>query len=354
MTLAHRYAAIVCDLDGVVYRGPDPVEHAVEALAGAGVPVQYATNNAGRPPSVVAEHLARLGLTVAERDIATSSQAGVRVLQDRVEAGARVLAVGGEGVAVALREGGFTAVLPGSVAGSDDGSEYRSAAAATGSVAAVLQGYGPRVSAADLAEAAYAIEEGALWVATNTDATLPTHRGVAPGNGALVGAVSLAVGRAPDAVAGKPFPPLYLLCADRLGLPAERVLAVGDRLETDIEGAVAAGMDSLMVLTGVHDLRDAALAPRSRRPTYIAPDLRGLAAPLPRGRVEDGWGVCGGRRRRVDPNGWVHSGEGGPLTDLNACLQALYAALDGGAVGPEDLDGLWDVPRAVLGDLADE
>ena len=140
----------------------------------------------------------------------------------------------------------------------------------------VLQGYGAAVTASDLGEAAYAIQGGAIWVATNTDATLPTDRGVAPGNGSLVAAVQRACGRPPDLVAGKPEAPLYLLCAQRLGREPADVLAVGDRLDTDIEGAVAAGMDSLLVLTGVDDLRACATAPLRRRPTFVAPDLRAL------------------------------------------------------------------------------
>jgi HAD superfamily hydrolase (TIGR01450 family) len=338
MTLTDRYAAIVCDLDGVVYRGPHAVPHAVAALAGAGLPVQYATNNASRPPARVAEHLTGLGLLTREEDVATSSQAGAWVLRDHVSPGAAVLAIGGVGVAVALREAGFEVEAP--TAGRD-------------AVAAVLQGYGPDVSAAELAEAAYAIEDGAVWVATNTDATLPTERGVAPGNGALVGAVERAVGRAPDAVAGKPYQPLYLLCADRLGLAPQRLLAVGDRLETDIEGAVSAGMDSVLVLTGVHDLRTAALAAPERRPTYLLPDLRGLSADLDPPRREDGWGACGPRRRRVTEAGWEESGDGSALTDLNAVLQAVYAAFDTGALAPERLDEVWDVPQAVLAGLTD-
>ncbi len=142
----------------------------------------------------------------------------------------------------------------------------------------MLQGYGPAVTASDLAEAAYAVQAGATWVATNTDGTLPTDRGVAPGNGSLVAAVERAVGTPPHLVAGKPAPPLYLLCAQRLDLPAGRLLAVGDRLDTDIEGAVAAGMDSLLVLTGVDDLRACLEAPAHRRPTWVAPDLRALLA----------------------------------------------------------------------------
>ena len=142
-------------------------------------------------------------------------------------------------------------------------------------------------------------------MATNTDTTLPTDRGVAPGNGSLVGAVANAVGRAPDVVAGKPGAALYLLCAARLGVEPAAVLAVGDRLDTDIEGAVAAGIDSLLVLTGVDDLRACLDAPAHRRPTWVAPDLSALHARPPRG--------------------------GGALADLTAAVAAVHAAADTGA-----------------------
>ncbi|WP_353953525.1 HAD-IIA family hydrolase [Knoellia sp. S7-12] len=259
MRLVDRYDAIVCDLDGVVYRGDPAVPHAVEALSAAGIPIQFATNNASRPPRQVADHLRRLGLDITDDSVATSSQAAAWVLTRHLEPGAAVLAIGGEGVAQALRESGFVPVTS-----IDD------------RPAAVVQGYGPDVSATDLAQAAYAVQRGALWLATNTDHTLPTADGFAPGNGALVLAVGAAVGRGPELVAGKPDEPLYLMCAERLGVAPNRVLAIGDRLETDIEGAHQAGMDSLLVLTGVHGVSDAVAAPPQARPTWMAPDLRAL------------------------------------------------------------------------------
>lgn len=255
-----RYTAGVCDLDGVVYRGSAAIDHAVESLTHWGRPIVYATNNASRTPEDVAAHLSHLGLAVTPADVVTSSQAAAWVLAERVPAGATVLAVGGDGVAAALAEAGFVVVrsVP------NDG------------VAAVVQGYGPGVTASDLAEAAYAVQQGALWVATNTDATLPTDRGLAPGNGSLIGAVRVAVGRSPDLVAGKPEAPLYLLAAQRLGADPSQVLAIGDRLDTDIAGAHAAGMDSLLVLTGVSTATEAAALAESEQPTHVAPDLRVL------------------------------------------------------------------------------
>jgi HAD superfamily hydrolase (TIGR01450 family) len=297
--LVTRYAAVVCDLDGVVYRGPTAVPHAVDVLGTLDVPVLYATNNASRSPTDVATHLRELGLPCSPEAVATSSQAGAWLLGDRLAAGSPVLAVGGAGVAAALAEKGLQPVRP--------------ADAANTPVDAVLQGYGPEVTATDLAEVAYAVRGGAFWVATNTDGTLPTDRGVAPGNGSLVAAVERAVGHPPHLVAGKPAPPLYLLCAGRLDLPAERVLAVGDRLDTDIEGAVAAGMDSLLVLTGVDDLRACLEAPPQQRPTWLAPDLRALAA---------------------DPDDGDHA-----LVALTDAMRAVHAAHDGGATNGE-VEGL--------------
>lgn len=257
--------AIVCDLDGVVYRGPVAVTHAVEALLGVDVPVCYATNNASRPPQVVADQLRALGLPVSESQVLTSAQAGAAAIAADLP-GARVLAIGGPGVVLALEEAGLI------VSRSADG------------VDAVLQGYGTEVTAADLAEAAYAIQAGARWVATNTDATLPSERGIAPGNGSLVAAVERAVGREPDRVCGKPHPDLYDVAAARLGVPAGSMLAIGDRLDTDIEGANRAGTPSVLVLTGVAAHADLEHAPERELPSAVMEDLRGLWRLVPASR----------------------------------------------------------------------
>ncbi|GAA1906922.1 HAD-IIA family hydrolase [Lapillicoccus jejuensis] len=337
MSLRSSYDGLVCDLDGVVYRGPDPVPHAVEVLDGGTAPVVYATNNASRPPAAVVEHLRRLGLTLDDDAVVTSSQAGARRLAGRVPTGARVLAVGGEGVTLALRERGLEPLAPADLrAGADP-------------VVAVLQGYGPEVTAADLAEAAYAVEGGADWVATNTDGTLPTDRGVAPGNGTLVSAVARATGTQPEVV-GKPEADLYDVAAERLG--SRRLLGVGDRLDTDILGADAAGMDSLWVLTGVHDLASLADVAGSPQPTYVARDLRALDAdPVPV-RQEDGWTVAGGHRARLaDERLEVERTR--PVADadpdvaeaevLAAGLRLLLTARDAGT----DADRLRDLAHAV-------
>ncbi len=261
-TLLDVYDALLLDLDGVVYVGPHAVAHAVEAIAAArtcGVATAYVTNNAARPPSAVAEHLRGLGLEVGERDVVTSAQAGARVVASRCPAGSRVLAVGGPGVAAALRARGLEPV-----------------GLASDSPVAVLMGYGPEVSWRELAQASYAVGAGALFVATNTDLTIPTPEGMAPGNGALVAAVSSATGCDPI-VAGKPFAPLITESIERIG--ARRPIVVGDRLDTDIEAGHLSSIPSLLVLTGVTDVESLLAAPPRRRPTFVAADLRGLVRP---------------------------------------------------------------------------
>lgn len=307
-TLAGAHDALVCDIDGVVVAGPTAIAHAVDVLNSLPIPVVFATNNASRTPAAVGEHLRAHGVVVEDDQVVTSSLAAARELAARLPAGAEVMAVGGEGVSASLRAVGLTPVTK-------------------GEPAAVVQGYGPDVTATDLAEAAHAVRAGAAWVATNIDRTLPTDRGPAPGNGALVAAVRSCVDVDPEVI-GKPHPPMYRLAASALGVATDRVLAVGDRLETDIEGAVATGMPGVLVLTGVHGLADAAAAPVERRPTYVIADLRGLLQPYPPGRTEGVWCLRGEAGARVVDGRLEVRGVG--LDADRAALDAVWAAVDGG------------------------
>jgi hypothetical protein len=198
-------------------------------------------------------------------------------------------------------------------------------------VVAVLQGYGAEVAWTDLAEAAYAVRAGALWVATNIDSTLPTDRGLAPGNGALVGAVRQAVDVDP-VVVGKPHTPLYELSVSVLGTSLERTLAIGDRLDTDISGATAAGMESLFVFGGVHGWADVVGAEKAARPRYVATDLRSLHSAYGQPVQDLGdpsrW-VCGEATAWVSaPGDLVVSQDGGLNERLRAALAALWQARD--------------------------
>ena len=267
LSLLAAYDGIVCDLDGVVYRGAAGIGDAIEALntvlTEQDPQLVFATNNASRSAQVVADQLISLGLPVTAAQVATSAQAGAAYLRRELGVGARVLAVGGEGVAVALTQQNLHAVRPSELAPPD-------------TVVGVLQGWGWEVSLRDLAAACGAIADGAVWVATNTDLTLPVEGGFIPGNGTLVGAVATASGTEPIVV-GKPHAPLYEHAAEVLGIPAARALAIGDRLDTDIAGAAAAGMDSVWVLTGVHGFRE--LARSSTVPTVALASLSGLHHP---------------------------------------------------------------------------
>ena len=273
---AGDYDVALLDLDGVVYVGPAAVPGVPEALtaaAAAGMRLGFVTNNAARTSEQVAAHLTELGVPAEPQDVITSSQAAASVVAELVGAGARVLPVGGPGVAAALIAAGLTVV-------------HR----AEDEPAAVVQGYGRDVGWAQLAEAVVAVRGGARHVATNTDATIPSPRGVLPGNGALVAVVSTVTGQQP-LVTGKPDPAMHAECVRRTG--ARRPLVVGDRLDTDIEGARRAGAASLLVLTGVATPADLLAARPDHRPDLLAPDAAGLLVPHPAVTVVEGGWRCG-------------------------------------------------------------
>jgi HAD superfamily hydrolase (TIGR01450 family) len=313
------YDTALLDLDGVVYAGGDAIAHAVESLEtarGHGMHLAYVTNNAARTPRTVAEHLTRLGVPAVPEDVVTSAQAVARLIAEAVPAGSKVLVAGGEGLVEALRERGLEPV-----GSAQDGP------------AAVVQGYSPDLRWAQLAEVAYAVQRGVPWFASNTDLTIPGGRGIAPGNGAAVQAVRIATGTTPE-VAGKPQPPMHRESVIRTG--ARTPLVVGDRLDTDIEGAYAGGVDSLLVLTGVTRAAELLAAEPHHRPTYVAADLRGLLGPHPEvgGSAEAGF-TCGGWSATASSGGLAVEGAGDPVDGLRAlCAAAWTYAGEGGC----DLD----------------
>lgn len=309
--LCEAYDAALYDLDGVLYLGAEPVAHAAQAVAAAraaGMRSAFVTNNASRPPAVVAAHLTELGIRAEPADVVTSAQATARLLREQLPAGARVLVVGADGLVQAVRAAGFEVVAS---AGPD--------------VAAVAQGYGPETGMRALAEAALAIRAGALWIAANTDSTLPSPRGPVPGNGALVAALRVATGREPQ-VAGKPEPALHVESVARV--QARRPLVVGDRLDTDVLGAIRGGADSLLVLTGVVGVPDALSAAAGARPTYVAWDLRGITTAQPAVELQGLTARCDGASASYQDGHVVVSGDGvGALRA--ACTVAWQCADDG-------------------------
>lgn len=306
-TLAQLHDCLLLDLDGTVFRGSEPVPGAVEALATAKTRALFVTNNASRRAAEVAEHLREIGFDARPDDIVTSAQSAARLLKSQLPADSAVLIVGTEALAAEVANVGLRPVR-----------QWADAPVA------VVQGHSPHTCWPDLAEAALAIGGGALWVAANIDRTLPSERGLLPGNGAMVAALRAATDREPQ-VAGKPEPTLL---TDALARGDFRTpLVVGDRLDTDIAGANTALLPSLLVLTGVSTARDAVRAPVGQRPTYIGHDLRALHRAPDELKIgpQSGWHVDVGRVAvTVTATGTDPADDG--LSVVRAAASAVWAA----------------------------
>jgi glycerol-1-phosphatase len=318
--LLDDHDVLLLDLDGVVYVGPEAVPHAAEALRGAvaaGLRLGFITNNASRTPATVADHLRDLGVPAADEDVVNSAQAAADHLADLLEPGAAVLLVGGTGLRVALTEAGLRAT--------DDRTEAE----------AVVQGFSPDLGWVQLAEATHAVRSGLPWVATNLDATVPTPGGPAPGNGLLVDLVARAAGRSPDVVCGKPERALFDAAVARSR--ARAALVVGDRLDTDLQGARTAGLLGLLVLTGVTGVAELLAAAPHERPAFVSHDLRGLldVHPAPEVLVRPGavQSSCRGAQVAIESGAVVvRADASGPdgLDVLRAGAAAVWASADAG------------------------
>jgi glycerol 3-phosphatase-2 len=306
--------AVLADLDGVVYAGAQALPHAVDSLNRAGETrrLGYITNNASRRDATVAEHLRELGLDRTQPDdVVTSPQAAMRLVRERIAPGATILVIGGDGLVFEIEKAGYVVTRS-----ADD------------SPAAVVQGFTPEIGWLQLAEASYALatpedEGGIPWIATNTDWTIPQARGIAPGNGTLVSAVHTAVGRL-AVVAGKPERPIFDEAVARFG--ARHPLFIGDRLDTDIAGAQAADIASVLVLTGIDRPKHVLAAPTTSRPTFILGDLRELHEPYPATRVQGDVTTVGGASVRIDgPDVHIVAEGDRPIDLVRAGAAAIWA-----------------------------
>ena len=319
---------LLADLDGVVYRGRQGIAGAVDQLNRAAecMRLGYVTNNASRTDAAVAEQLRGLGLAAQATDIVTSPQAAVDLLRRTMEPGALILVVGGEGLTDELGKAGFRVTRS-----ADDEPD------------AVVQGFAQDVGWPQLAEASFALAERPgrdplPWIATNTDWTFPLERGLAPGNGTLVSAVHTAVARLP-VFAGKPETPIFETAFSRFG--TRNALMVGDRLDTDIKGARAAGIPSAAVLTGVDRPKQLVAASPDMQPDFIIEGLAQLHEPYP-STVVDRDGAARVGRARVRMRGHiveiVDRGDS-PLNLLRAGCAAIWASglAIYGLVVPEEL-----------------
>jgi glycerol 3-phosphatase-2 len=315
---ADQHDAFLLDLDGVVFRGAQVVAGAAAAIAELAHrgPVRFVTNNASRTPDQVAGHLRGLGVAAVPAQIHTAAQAAVELLVEQVGRGEGrpVLAVGGDGITQALTQAGFAPVES-----ADD------------QPIAVLQGFSPDLNWPQLAQASYAIGDGALWIAANLDATLPTERGEAPGNGAFVALLQAATGQTPMA-SGKPQP--QFLTGALIGLQPTSPVMVGDRLDTDIAAALAADLAAALVLTGVTTPLAVMSAAAAQRPDYLLNDLGDLLLPYRPARLR-----ASGPSVRADVAGWwvqvdddalTIGGDGPTIEGLRALAAVAWWGADAG------------------------
>jgi HAD superfamily hydrolase (TIGR01450 family) len=326
-SLATEYDVALLDLDGVVYLGEQAISGAPAGLAAAreqGMRLAFVTNNASRTPEQVAALLVRLSVPARPSDVITSSHAAAHYLADRLPAGAPVLVLGTTGLINALHERGLLPVFS-----ADD------------SPVAVVQGYSPDLDWHALAEGMVAIRRGAPWIATNLDPTVPSPRGPLPGNGALVAALRHASGVTPVST-GKPDPTMHAESVQRSG--ARHPLVVGDRLDTDIEGARRADCASLLVLSGVTSAPDLMTAPAIHRPDYLGRDVSALLVPHPPVDRSEDQVRCGSAAAREHRGGLLVSagaaaGGGDGLDPLRALVVAAWALSDSGRRVPEVVAG---------------
>lgn len=256
--IADRYDAILFDLDGVLYRGAEPVPAAAESLArlrAIGKAIVFVTNNSGRTPGAVVERLRSVGVQARHDDVETSALTTAAMLSRRGTG--RAFVVGEDGLVEALTQAGIHVVR---------GEPER--------VDVVVVGWDRSADYAKLRTASVLVQRGASLVATNPDASFPAEDGTKwPGAGALLAAIETTTGTRGEVI-GKPHPPLLLAALERAG--GGRPLLVGDRLDTDIAGAARLGWDSMLVLTGIDGREQVARS--SVQPTYVAEDLSELLA----------------------------------------------------------------------------
>lgn len=256
-------APVVClDLDGVVWRGDEPVPGSAAAVArlqADGFVVGFMSNNSSHPVGDVVAKLSRCGIEADPAHVLTSALAAAELLRTTLAPGARVMVCAGPGVEEALALAGFTPV-------------------ADGPVEAVVVGFHRTFDFEGLARASRAVREGARFVATNLDPTYPVPGGLLPGAGSLVAAVRTAGGREPE-VAGKPFAPSAELVHRRLG---PRGVMVGDRPTTDGDFARALGWPFALVLSGVArpDPRPGEEPVPDPPPPFVGADLADVAAAI--------------------------------------------------------------------------
>lgn len=277
--LPDRVRLVILDLDGVVYRGAEPIPGAAELVAWlhrCGVAVRFATNNSMVARDGYVERLGAMGIETTSDEIVTSSSATVEYLHRHAPEIRRVMAIGAEGLREELTAAGFETTMAGDVTATVPGG------ALAASYDAVIVGLDPEFDYARLASAMSAVAGGARLIATNADARYPTPAGFLPGAGSIVASLQLATGVVPEVI-GKPAPAMFRAIIEASGIPAGETVVVGDNPASDIVGARRAGCASILVLTGVADAAGVSALVADAVPHAVADDpvaVRALLEPL--------------------------------------------------------------------------
>jgi HAD superfamily hydrolase (TIGR01450 family) len=272
---------LLVDLDGVVYRGADPVPGVAAVLAAraaAGDDVVYVTNNSMHYRADYVTRLAGMGAPVAADRVVSAPRATALYLREREPAVRRVLAVGASGLDRELRDVGLEVVNAGFVA-ERMAREGLDGVAAAGSPDAVVAGVDPQLTYLRIAAAADCVRAGARFVATNRDPVYPTERWLRPGAGSVIAAIEVAAGVSPIVI-GKPEPLLLEEAARAVGREPTEAIVIGDGIVTDLAAANAVGARTVLMLTGVTSAAAAAALPESERPDAVAADAAALAQVL--------------------------------------------------------------------------
>ena len=268
---------LLVDLDGVVYRGADPVPGVAAVLKGRadqGDDVIYVTNNSMHYRTDYVTRLSEMGAPVAPDRIVSAPRATALYLQERHPEVRRVLAVGASGLDRELRDVGLE-VVNAAFAAERMSKEGIDGVAAAGRPDAVVAGVDPQLTYLRIAAAADCIRAGARFIATNRDAVYPTERFLRPGAGSVVAAIEVASGIAPVTI-GKPEPLLMEEAARAVGRDPREAIVIGDGLVTDLAAANAVGARTILMLTGVTTAAALEALPSAERPFAVASDAAEL------------------------------------------------------------------------------
>lgn len=278
MPLPPRVRLVIFDLDGVIYRGDEPVPGApglVGWLHERQVTVRFATNNSMVTRHGYVERLAAMGIRTAADEVVTSTSATVEHLRRHAPEVRSVLAIGADGMREELTDAGLTVTMAADAATRSAGGPLDDR------YDAVIVGLDPQVDYLRLAAGMSAVAGGARLIATNADARYPTPDGFLPGAGSIVAALVTATGVAPTVI-GKPEPAMFEAILEASGVSAGESVVVGDNPDADVVGARRAGCASILVLTGVADEAAAGELQGDRAPDAVATgpaEVRSLLEP---------------------------------------------------------------------------